>query len=209
MKNPSAHKKCKSLFFKLNYLSAQANVVSPDPEFVPHIEEPSVSLTLDTCTALRRSERKQLKFQSDWKSEENRRCILCDENMKDDKGRRVSITLLADTEKATPTLKVFAEIHINLETKYKEGAKRLLLALTTVNDMVAANVGYHRQCYNRFRSPHWQKKVTEKDAGKDAIEKSDLWADFAQLIEIHVVIREEVYSLIQLTELYNELNEVK
>ena len=72
--------------------------------------------------------------------------------------------------------------------------------------MISANVGYHPQCYNRFRSLHWKSKLNNINSEKNADKKKDLWTDFAQLIEIHIIIRKEAYTLSHLAELYNDLN---
>ena len=203
MTNPIAHKKCKGPFFSTTHLNNQLDIVPPEPETVLENEEPSSS-DLSTPLRLRRSERKQLKFQSDWKDDEQKRCVICDIDKKDPKGHRVPVFLLEEMDQTTLTLLELAKIHIELETKLKDGARRLSLALTTVSDMVAANVGYHRNCYKQFTSPHWKNKFTDKKE----VGKIDFWADFAKLIEIHIVIRKEQYTITQLTDLYNELNEV-
>ena len=62
-------------------------------------------------------------------------------------------------DKAEPTLKEFAEIHIkNNNVKYVKGAKRILLTLST-KSLLAANVAYHqKECFKPSRSPAWKRE---------------------------------------------------
>ena len=61
-------------------------------------------------------------------------------------------------DKAEPTIKEFAEIHIkNNNLKYVEGAKRILL--TSTKSLLAANVAYHQEeCYKPSRIPAWKRE---------------------------------------------------
>ena len=60
---------------------------------------------------------------------------------------------------AEETLKENANGHIALNNKqYIEGAKRILLMLNTIS-LFAADVSYHRTCYDSCRSPWWEKKL--------------------------------------------------
>ena len=47
----------------------------------------------------------------------------------------------------------FANIHIEMQTKYKAAGERTLLTLSTSSTLFAANVCYHECCYGSFRSP--------------------------------------------------------
>ena len=51
----------------------------------------------------------------------------------------------------------YTEIHISNNTKFKSVGERILLTLSA-KSMFAADVGYHKSCYDVFRSPKWNKK---------------------------------------------------
>ena len=54
------------------------------------------------------------------------------------------------------TLTKFANIHIQNDTKYRDAAQRILLQ-QNVSTLVAANISYHKDCYQSFRSPCWER----------------------------------------------------
>ena len=56
--------------------------------------------------------------------------------------------------------------HISNNTKFKSAGERILLTLST-KSLFAANVGYHKSCYDVFRSPKSNKKksVDENTCG--------------------------------------------
>ena len=61
-----------------------------------------------------------------------------------------------ENHKAEETLTKFANIHIQNDTKYKDAAQRILLQ-QNVSTLFAANVSYHKDCYQSFRSPCWER----------------------------------------------------
>ena len=90
----------------------------------------------------RRSDRQKYRYESSWQSDENKRCIICNEDKKIN-GRVVDLQTIAITEKAEKTLKEFAEIHVKSHNqKYIDG-ERILLTLCT-SSLLAADVAYHR-----------------------------------------------------------------
>ena len=93
--------------------------------------------------------------------------------------------------------------------KYIDGARRILLTLST-SSLLVADVAYHKKlCYEPFRSPVW-KKTKEKDAGSNyTVEEEWAFNEICQLIEIHILARKEVYSLPQLRNCYDQIRSDK
>ena len=123
-------------------------------------EQPSTS---------RNSVRKSCKYKS---SKDDRKCIVCNK-IKYAKGRTVpllGITLKKSEEgsqEAEKTLKEFAKIHLhNNNETYKESANRIILT-TSITTLFAADVSYHKQCYQRFRSPWWKKKYNTLNVNEE------------------------------------------
>ncbi len=207
-----AHKTCKGKFFKEQYLSSQNELLETDET---QMDEASFGVQneykIDENNAeRRRSDRQKYRYESSWQIDEKKKCIICNED-KRIKGRLVDVQTITITEKAEKTLKEFAEIHVQSKNqKYIDWAKRILLTLLT-SSLLAADVAYHKkQCYEPFRSPVW-KKMREKDlACNNTLEDSTLedeWVfnELCQLIEIHVLVRKEVYSLAQLRNYYDQI----
>ena len=57
-----------------------------------------------------------------------------------------------ENHQAEETLTKFANIHIQIDTKYKDFAQTIL-PQQIVSTLFAANVSYHEDCYQSFRSP--------------------------------------------------------
>ena len=55
----------------------------------------------------------------------------------------------------------YAEIHISNNTNFKRAGERILRTLST-KPLFAADVGYHKSCYDVFRSPKLNKKKVWK-----------------------------------------------
>ena len=144
------HKKCKGLLFKDTHRSAQPDTIVQDSPSTSRSTEEQSSQNDDdipTTPVLRKSERRELSFKSGWLSDEEKKCILCKEDVKDNKGHLIPITLLTDKQRACPTLKEFSDIHVQLESKYKDGAKRLLNSRT---------IQRYDQCERGLSSPMLQ-----------------------------------------------------
>ena len=99
-------------------------------------------------------------------------------------------------DKEEPTLKEFAEIHIkNNNLKYAEGAKRILLTLST-KYLLAANVAYHQEeCYKPFRSPAWKR---EKNVTSETnLEADNTWKDLCHLLRYHMLVKRRFILLLK------------
>ena len=77
-------------------------------------------------------------------NDDEKLCIICNKDISvQSKLLPPKVTSIVD--KAEPTLKELAEIHIKKNNlKYVEGAKRILLTLST-KYLSAANVAYHKE----------------------------------------------------------------
>ena len=110
------------------------------------------------------------------------------------KGRDVEVKIMSIEElketvhKAEKKLIEYTEIHISNNTKFKSVGERILLTLSA-KSMFAADVGYHKSCYDVFRSPKWNKKksVEKNNCHQSSIDK------LLNLIEYVVVVKKEIY----------------
>ena len=106
----------------------------------------SVCETTKDVATLRKSVRQQYKYESSWLDDDEKQCIVCNKDIRV-KGRLAPPKTISIVDKVEPTVKEFAEIHIkNNNLKYVEGAKRILLTLST-KSLLAANVAYHQEEY--------------------------------------------------------------
>ena len=133
----------------------------------------------------RKSNRQLLSYTS---SGEKAVCIVCNER-KYNKGQIVEVKTMSIKElketvhKAVKRLIEYAEIHIYNNTKFKSVGERILLTLST-KSFFAADVGYHKSCYNVFHSPKWNKRksVEENKCSPSFID------ELLNLIEYSVVV---------------------
>ncbi len=201
-----AHKACKGCFLKDEFIEYQpplANipVVSEcTPAHLPH----EVDDTCESTENVRRSMRKKLSYTSSWQADNEKKCIICNEN-KFAKGRLLPVQTINITDKAEQTLIEYANIHLeNQNMKYSDGAKRILLTLST-KSLLAADVAYHkRQCYEPFRSPAW-KRVAQTDDKPVATDETNALEDIYQLVLIHIINRGEIYTMAQLKSAYDDI----
>ena len=114
--------------------------------------------TTKDVDTLRKSVRQQYKYESSWLDDDEKWCVICNKDIRV-KGRLVPPKTISIVDKTEPRLKEFAEIHIkNNNLKYVEGAKRILVTLST-KSLLAANVAYHqKECYKPSRSPAWKRE---------------------------------------------------
>ena len=61
--------------------------------------------------------------------EKEKLCIIRNGEKRTSKGRPVPVVTVTDTDRAEDTLKESAKIHVQHNTKYVDGAKRILLTL--------------------------------------------------------------------------------
>ena len=107
-----------------------------------------------------------------------------------------------ENHQAEETLTKFANIHKSTDTKHKDGAQRILLQ-QNVSTLFAANVSYHKDCYQSFRGPYWER--SSQKSKSDKITHDDESTEFFKLISYHTIERHEIYTLAQLRKAYDEL----
>ena len=149
----------KGKFFKKEFLASQMQFVSTNQLSSEKDQQnnESVCETTKDVDTLRESVRQQYKYESSWLDDDEKRCVICNKDIRV-KGRLVPPKTISIVDKTEPTLKEFSEIHIkNNNLKYVEGAKRILLTLST-KSLLAANVAYHqKECFKPSRSPAWKR----------------------------------------------------
>ena len=137
---------------------------------------------------------------------DNRNCVICNE-IKYVKGRKaspLSMTLKKhekENYQEEETLTKFATIHIQNDTKYKDAAQRILLQ-QNVSTLFATNVSYHKDCYQSFRSPCWER--SSQKSKSDKITHDDKSIEFFKLISYHIIERHEINILAELRKPYDE-----
>ena len=115
----------------------------------------------------------------------------------------MSIKELKETvHKTEKKLIKYAEIHISNNTKFKGVGKRILLTLST-KSLFAPDIGYHKSCYDVFRSRKWNKKksVEENTCGQSSVD------ELLNLIEYLVLIKKELCTLAQLWGSYDQISD--
>ena len=150
-----AHKACKSTFFKESFFNSQRLTEnSPNENDTLSTPTPSVQ-TESQPTRVWKSTRQNLLYKS---NQIERKCIICN-NHRYIKGRLEQLINTAfkravdGTCVAESTMKEYAEIHLKLDNeKYIDSANRILLVLGTSSFFAAADVSYHKSCYDGFRS---------------------------------------------------------
>ena len=200
-----AHKACKGQFLKDIYLAGQQRLETPREAHSADI--PAHDDISHEDEEPRRSDRIQLSYSSSWSNDLKKRCIICNEN-KWAKGRLIPVQTISIINKAQEKLVEYANIHItNNNEKYRDGAKRILLTLST-KTLLAADVGYHKQiCYEPFRSPVWKRH--EKGGFQSASSDEDGWEEMYQLVNVHIIGRQEIYTMSQLTSAFNQIRAEK
>ena len=89
-------------------------------------------------------------------------------------------------------MKEYAEIHLKLDNeKYIDSANKILLVLGT-SSLFAANVSYHKSCYDGFRSS-WRKKRLENKSTTQVLDnKEDPLHELFRLIQFHIVQKQSI-----------------
>ena len=201
-----AHKSCKGMFYKLDYLERQHEKEKAHKEPVLAVTEAPVAM-LKNIPDQRKSLRNKQKYESSWTVESQKRCIICNKDIFS-KGKLQPPQTISIVDKAEDTLKEFAELHIrNNNEKYVEASKRILLVLST-KSLLAANVAYHRkECYQPFRANGWKRqKSSDTSVGNyEASKNNEAWDSLCQFVKYSILIKKEVYTVAQLRCMYNEL----
>ena len=156
-----AHKSCKRTFFKESFLNTHINIEHNETEEITEINQTENDNSNVEPQLSRRSNRKFLEYKS---SQEQRKCIICNTD-RFLKGRKVALQNLSlkrehdGSYAAEETVKEYAYVNKALNNqRYIEGAKRILSMLNTTSPF-AADVSYHRTCYDSFRTSWWKKKL--------------------------------------------------
>ena len=99
---------------------------------------------------------------------------------------------------AEKQLKEFGQTHVENCTKFQDAGQRILLNLSITATLFAANIGYHKSCYQAFRVPSWKKTHSKEMycSKRNYIDK------LSDVIEYLAASKREVYTpLKQLREL--------
>ena len=207
------HKSCKGFFGKDSYMLSQTEIPQSSTE-VQHPTPPSTQSTdyNDDKEAkqdeFRRSARQKFNYQS---SQEESKCIICVTGKKDKHGNIIPVLTMTfretqDSEHlAEKQLKDFSKIHVDNCTKFKEAGERILLNSSIT--LFAANVGYHKSCYQAFRAPSWKKMLANSEYS-NSFERNCI-DELVGAVEYLVVVKREVYTLRQLRELFANIKGVQ
>ena len=102
-------------------------------------------------------------------------------------------------------MKEYAEIHLKLNTeKYIDSANRILLILGT-SSLFAADVSYHKSCYEAFRESWWKTKLENSCKAKAEANKEDVFSELLRLIKFHIIDKHEIYTLAQLRNFHEQI----
>ena len=108
---------------------------------------------------------------------------------------------------AEKQLKDFAKIHVDNCTKFKEAGERILLNSLITSTLFAADVGYHKSCYQAFRAPSWKKTLANSEYS-NSFERNCI-DELVGVVEYLVVVKREVYTLRQLRELFANIKGIQ
>ena len=153
-----AHKACKGTFFKESFLISREKEAATVAIASNNTDENTTVEDTSSIRSIRKSSRKLTQYKS---SLDDRNCIICN-GIKYEKGRKVSLLSMTlrkhgtENHQAEETLTKLANIHIQNDTKYKDAAQRILLQ-QNVTTLIAANISYHKNCYQSFHSPCWER----------------------------------------------------
>ena len=197
------HKACKGTFFKESFLISKEKEAATVASVSKTTDENTTIEDTTNIHSIRKRSRKLTQYKS---SLDDRTCIICNE-IKYKKGRKVSFLSMTlkkhgkENHPAEETLTKFANIHIQNNTKYKDAAERILLQ-QNVSTLFAGNVSFHKDCYQSFRSPCWER--SSQKSKSDKITHDDESTEFFKLISYHIIARHEIYTLPQLRKAYDE-----
>ncbi len=214
-KELNCHKSCRGKFMKESLMILQKEI-----EQVPmQVDQPGEDQTPGSSDKMeidvpemtvRRSSRKSCSYVST-KDDKEKVCIICNEQ-KRSKGRLVPVIDITYKKSADgihlaeKSLLEFSKLHLKYESEtYKIAANRILLACT-IKSLFEADVVYHKDCYANFRSPYWYEKYSKLEIAKMQSEENQSQnseEDFFKLIHHHIVSRQEIYTLAQLTNYCN------
>ena len=184
-----AHKACKSTFLKNLFLTRKnwQKILRMKMTLYPALV---LLFKQSQPTSVRKSTRQNLLYKSN--QIEPNKCIICNNHryIKGQLDQLINIALkraVDGTYVAESTLKEYAEIHLKLDNeKYIDSANRILLVLGT-SSLFAADVSYHKSCYDGFRSSWWKTKLENKSTTQVLDNKEDPLHKLFRLIQYHIV----------------------
>ena len=197
------HKACKGTFFKESFLISKEKEASTVTIVSNNTDENTTIQDTTSIHSIHKSSRNLTQYKS---SLDDTNCIMCN-GIKYEKWRKVSSLSMTlrkhgkENHQAEETLTKFANIHIQNDTKYKDAAQRILLQ-QNVSTLFATNVSYHKDCYQSFRSPCWER--SSQKSKSDKITHDDESTEFFKLISYHIIEHHEIYTLAQLRKVYDE-----
>ena len=98
----------------------------------------------------------------------------------------------------------FAQIHVENSTKFHDTEQQCLLNYATTVTLFAANIGYHKSCYQTFRALLWKRTCSQKIY---CLERNYI-IKLVDVIDYLVVLKREMCALRQPRELYTDINGV-
>ena len=154
-----ARKSCNGLFCKDTYMNSQL-VKSEESK----VEDSASSYKhnvnynndkYDQHNQPHRRTQQKFTYQS---FQEESKCVVCATVKKDAHGNLVSAQTMTFRETddslhlTEKQLKEFAQIHVENCTRFQDAGQRILLNSSTIATLFAANVVYHKYCYQPFRA---------------------------------------------------------
>ena len=176
-----AHKICKGTFFQESFVISKEKEPATVASVSNNTDENTTIEDTTSIHSIRKSSRKLTQYKS---SLDDRNCIICN-GIKYEKVIKVpllSMTLRKhgkENHQAEETLNKFVNSHIQNDTNYKNAAQRILHQ-QNVTTLFAANVSYHKDCYQSFRSPCWER--SSQKSKSDKITHDDESTEFFKLI---------------------------
>ena len=92
---------------------------------------------------------------------------------------------------AEEALSKFANIHIQNNTKYKDAAEIVLLQ-QNVDILFRPNFSYHKDCYQLFCSPCWERSSQKSKSDKITHDEESI--EFFKLISYHIIERHDIHT---------------
>jgi hypothetical protein len=102
----------------------------------------------------------------------------------------------------------YAKLHMESNNpRYMDGARRIVLTMST-KSLLVADVSYFKKlCYESFRRPVWKREAKPATTTLSNIGEDEALCVMFQLIEIHIIRRQE--TMTQLKPIYNEIRSSK
>ena len=197
-----AHKVCKGTFFRESFCISKEKETATVASVSNNTDENTTIEDTVSIHYIRKSSCKLTQYKS---SLDGRNCIICNE-IKYEKGRKchylVWLWRNMGNHQAEEALSKFANSHIQNDTKYKDAAQIILLQ-QNVDILFAANITYHKDCYQSFRSPCWER--SSQKSKSDKITHDEERTKFFKLISDHIIERHDICPLAQVKKASDEI----